>query len=242
MAALFKYINNIFCSLRTTIWLVVLLIAVFFAGALIVPFRREFQLINSIPFFQWLKEQPLDLTWWLWSSIVILSVIALNTVFCSIESLVNKRRVTQWLLLISPQIIHIGFLFILMAHLLSALGGFKGQASVMEGSVIKISDDYTLKVKDIKISADTAGYIRDWGVNIEYKKDGRTVRSDRLRPNDPSVQMGFNVNVKDLRLFPYKAALLLISREPGAVWALTGGILFMVGMVILVILKIKTEK
>jgi hypothetical protein len=54
--------------------------------------------------------------------------------------------------------------------------------------------------------------------------------------------MGFNINVKDLRAHPREAILLQINREPGALWALTGGALFMVGIVTLILLRIKMEK
>ena len=102
-----KSITGFFSSLRTTVWLVVLLIISFLACAFIMPARKEFQSIHSKPLFEWMWEQPLSVTWWLWISIVIISMIVLNTIFCSIESVVRKRRTTQWLLLISPQIIHI---------------------------------------------------------------------------------------------------------------------------------------
>jgi cytochrome c biogenesis protein ResB len=36
--------------------------------------------------------------------------------------------------------------------------------------------------------------------------------------------------------------LLEVSREPGAVWALVGGILFMTGTIALLVLKMKREE
>jgi len=53
--------------------------------------------------------------------------------------------------------------------------------------------------------------------------------------------MGFNINVKDLQAYP-EAVLLQVSREPGAAWALAGGILFMVGILALIALKMKMER
>jgi hypothetical protein len=67
-------------------------------------------------------------------------------------------------------------------------------------------------------------------------------KEDIIRPNNPSAQKGFNINVKDLRPYPDEAVLLQINREPGALWALIGGILFMVGIIILIVLKIKIER
>jgi hypothetical protein len=218
------------------------MLILFCAGAVIMPGRQEFQALHSIPLFIWLKKQPLQLTWWLWSVIGILSVLSLNTLFCSIESIIKKRKVTQWLLLISPQVIHIGFLFILLAHLLSARGGYQTLAAAAEGSYLQISKDTMIQVKAIDILMNPDGYINDWQVRIQYLSNGEVFKKDTIRPNKPSTPADLNVNVKDLRLSPRKAVLLQISREPGAQWALVGGIIFMAGIFTLVILKIKRER
>ncbi|MEW6714783.1 MAG: hypothetical protein AB1306_06810 [Nitrospirota bacterium] len=242
MKTLLKHITGFFFSLNTTIWFTVFLIAAFLAGAIIMPGRREFQTIHSISFFQWLMEQPVSVTWWLWLSIGILSIIVINTLFCSIESVIKKRKVTQWLLLISPQIIHVGFLFMLLAHFLSALGGSQHMAAAGEGTFLKISETNGILIKDIDIQLSPSGYVNDWAVKIEYYLNNDMVKEDRIAPNSPSLYKGFNINLKDMRVVPSEAVLLQISREPGAVWALTGGILFTVGIVLLIALKIKTDK
>jgi hypothetical protein len=41
---------------------------------------------------------------------------------------------------------------------------------------------------------------------------------------------------------PFPAALIEVSREPGAIWALVGGLFFLAGMITLLILKIKKEE
>ncbi len=213
------------------------------AGAIVMPGRQEFQELHSMPMFYWIQIQPLEITWWLWGLIGVFVVLSLNTVFCSIESLVKKRKVTQWLLLISPQIIHIGFLFVLLAHVLSAAGASQGQTVAGEGSLITLSDHRTvIRIKNIDISLDYNGYISDWEVDVEYLSNGVVFHNDTIKPNDPSVLRGFNINVKDLRVSPDKAILLQVNREPGAMWALVGGILFMIGIVILVVLRSSMEE
>ncbi len=213
------------------------------AGAIIMPGRQEFQGLHSMPMFVWIQEQPLEVTWWLWGLIGLFAVLAINTVFCSIESLIKKRKVTQWLLLISPQIIHIGFLFVLLAHFLSAAGASQGQTVAGEGSLITLSDHRTvIRIKNIDISLDFNGYMNDWEVALEYLSDGAVFHNDTIKPNDPSVLRGYNINVKDLRVSPNKAILLQVNTEPGAFWALVGGVLFMIGIVILVVLRIRMEE
>ncbi len=238
-----KHIIEFFLSIRTTIWLLLVLIAALFAGAFIMPAKEEFQTIHSMPLFDWLREQSIGITWWLWSAIGILAVITINTIACSIESVIKKRKVTQWLLLISPQVIHIGFLFILLAHLLSSSGGFMGNVVAKEGTLLKMPlDNLVLHIKNINIDIDHYGYVRNWHVDVQYLSGQDKVISDRIKPNKPSLKEGFNINIKDLQAFPQKAVLIQVSREPGAIWALIGGILFLVGTITLIILKTKIEK
>ncbi len=240
---LLKYILNFFLSLRTTLWLLGLSLLLMLAGAFIMPGNQEFQSLLSIPLLDWIYEKPLKITWWLWGLIGVLAVMAVNTLFCSVESIIKKRKVTQWLLLIAPQVIHTGFLFILLAHLLSGIGAYQMTAAAQEGSVIRISKDNTLlKVKDINIILDYYGYVSDYAVDIEYLSDGKVIEKDVIRPNDPSDKTGLNIIVKDLRAYPEEAVLLQIHNEPGAVWALIGGILFIAGVVTLILLRIRMER
>ncbi|UCF87240.1 MAG: hypothetical protein JSV71_00590 [Nitrospiraceae bacterium] len=237
-----QHVIRFFFSLRTTLWLLVVILVLFLAGAFIMPGRKEFQLIHAVPMFQWLMKQPLSITWWLWCLIIVISILSINTLLCSVESIVRKGRVTKWLLLISPQIIHIGSLFILLAHLLSAVGGFQRLTAAHEGTYLKMSEGNFIHVKNIDIRTNSSGYITDWTVRVEFIDRGKIIREDIMKPNRPSLHQGLNINVKNLWGFPRKAALLQVNREPGAFWALIGGVLVMVGTAILIILKIKIEK
>ncbi len=234
-----KGIINFFLSVKTTVWILLIAIIALFAGAFIMPVREEFESIHSIPLFKWLMKQPLSAVWWLWLTIAILVILTLNTIFCSIESIIKKRKTTQWLLLISPQIIHIGFLFILLAHLFSSAGGFKGVAIASEGTSFSMPDNTILSVKRIDLNIDQRGFLRSWAVDIEYRSGDTVIKQDRILPNKPSVREGTGIYVKDLQAYPYKAILLEISREPGAIWALVGGIIFGIGTIILLFLKMR---
>jgi len=96
--------------------------------------------INDLPLFRWLRETPFVLSWWLWVAIALLALLALNTVLCSIESVRMKYRRTGFLILIAPQVMHAGFLLIVLAHLFSAWGGYKQVMPVQEGGVITCPD------------------------------------------------------------------------------------------------------
>lgn len=237
-----KNFINFFLSLRTSLWLLAIILVLLLSGAFIMPGREEFKALHSIPLFNWLTQQPLELTWWLWGLIFLLGLLACNTIFCSIDSIIKKRKVISWLLLISPQIIHIGFLFILLAHFLSSMGASQNAVTAMEGYSIPINEEVYLKINSINTDLDYYGYVTDWKVKVSYFTKERTLMNDTIRPNNPSLQMGFNINVRDIRAYPRKTILLQINREPGALWALTGGILFMTGIITLIALKIKMER
>jgi len=238
---IFKRFIGLLLSLKTSIWLLCLLAAMLFAGAFIMPAEVAFQSVHSMPLLKWMEQQPLKVTWWLWGSVILLCALAANTLFCTVDSLIRKRRVTQWLLLISPQIIHAGFLFMLLAHLLSSLGGFKSFEVAMEGRRISMPDNSELEIRQIHLSVDPYGHLIDWRVDVGYLINGEMVGEDLLRPNKPIFRNGVGFYVKDLRALPYKMILIEVSREPGAVWALAGGILFMTGILTLIVLRMKRE-
>ncbi|MBZ0157186.1 MAG: cytochrome C biogenesis protein ResB [Alphaproteobacteria bacterium] len=242
---LLKKVLHFLLSLRTAVWLLCLLITLLLAGAFIMPVAEEFQSLHAVPLFLWLQEQPPKITWWLWGALFLLVLLTANTLFCSVDSVIKKRKAGQWLLLISPQVTHIGFLLILLAHLFSAAGGFKGYAAAREGSLLELPDATSLHVKTISLSLGPGGHLEDWAVEVEYLSGdaagGVVVKRDRLLPNKPSLHRGAGVYVKDLQAYPEKAVLLEVSREPGAAWALAGGIVFMAGTLTLLALKMRSE-
>ncbi len=233
---------GLFLSLKTSVVIMLGLIMFFVAGALIMPVSEAFQSINSMPMFRWLRQAPAADTWWLLGSIVLLGALALNTVACSVEALLRKRQGRRWLLIIAPQIIHIGFLLMMLGHLVSASGGMRGTAVAIEGMNIRLPDRLVLKVTEINIRLGPTGHPADWRASIEYSRDGNKLRDDYMAPNRPSFFEGYGVYLKQVRAAPMKAALIEVTREPGAPWALGGGLVFIVGNTVLVGLKMSREK
>ena len=232
---------DFFLSLRTAIWLLLALLCILFYGSLLMPVREEFQTLHAVPLFQWMTENPLGVVWWLWAAMGVLSLLTANTLLCSIESVLNKRGAKNLLLVLSPQVIHIGFLFVLLAHLLSSYGSSRDTGFVAKGSAVTLADGTSVRFEEIKAEADPSGYISDWSAEISYLREGARFRSDVIKPNSPSFHGGFGIYIKTVRLQPFPAALIEVSRDPGALWALIGGILFLAGMSTLLALKIRRE-
>jgi hypothetical protein len=234
-------IVDILGSLRTALWLTGILMLLFLAGAFVMPVSERFRTIHDMPLLRWMPEHPFGVTWWLWGALGVLCLLTVNTLLCSVDSLRKKASGTQWLLLISPQVIHLGFLLMLVAHLASGVGGFKSLVVTGENTAFELPDGEEVRVTGIDLLIDGAGYVRDWTLRIEYFSGEKKLHSDSIRPNSPSFHKTTGIYVKDLQAYPRKLALLEIAREPGAPWALAGGALFMTGTLTLLVLRMRRE-
>ena len=233
---------DILVSLRTAIWLLLALLCLLFYGSILMPLRQEFQGLHMVALLQWLNESPLGVTWWLWAAIGVLSLLTANTLFCSIESVMKKRGARNLLLVLSPQVIHVGFLFVLLGHLLSSYGSYHAAGYVSEGTVLPLPNNESVVFDEIHADAGPSGYITDWSADIRYLKEGGLLGADAIGPNSPSFRGGYGIYIKTVEFRPFPVAIVELSRDPGAVWALVGGTLFLAGMTTLLALKIKRER
>lgn len=188
--------------------------------------------INEIALLDWLKNVPLRDSWWLWASIVLLALLALNTLLCSIESLRAKWQKGSFLVRIAPQLMHLGFLFIVLAHLQSAYGGFKQAMQVEGGSTITFPDGSDVEFTDFAASYSRMGMPTAYSATLNCRSGGKTV-SAVISPNHPFFHLGHGIYIKDIAPPPMKAALVEVHKEPGAGMALTGGAIFTIANLIL---------
>ena len=186
--------------------------------------------LNSMPLFAWLTEAPTATGWWLWLTVALLAVLALNTVLCSIESLRAKAGRSGLLLRLAPQVMHAGFLFIVLAHLVSSVGGFKEALQVREGTVISFPDGARIMVERIDAEMGMRGYVTDFSATVAGTDGRRAV----IRPNEPFFFHGVGLYLKQVEPFPVALGVVEIHREPGAGLALAGALLFTVGNVVVV--------
>nr|WP_279342459.1 cytochrome c biogenesis protein ResB [Geotalea sp. SG265] len=192
--------------------------------------------INDVALLVWLREVPIAYSWWLWLTIALLAVLAINTILCSIASLRSKYQRGNFLALIAPQVMHAGFLFIVAGHLCSAWGSEKGVMTVREGQAIGFPDGSTLTVDNI------TGQLGDMGMLTAYQAEvragsGTGASPTFISPNHPFFLGDFGIYLKDVQLFPERLALVEIHREPGAGLALAGALLFTMGNVVLMALR-----
>ncbi len=235
--------KNFFLSLKTTVWTLVVLVCLFFIGSYLMPTHGDvFSGMNDDILFRWARDTASNnpgSTWWLFAAIAALALLTINTLVCSIQAVRGKWTRRDFLLRISPQIIHIGFLFILLAHLLGAGWGYKLSGMMPQGAYAPLPEDRALQLNQIRVQTDARGQMTGWSADASVYENNRLVKSGTLGPNAPLFYRGTGIYLKTLNFERGPAALLLIAKDPGAVWALVGGVLFILGSITLLVLKWK---
>lgn len=235
--------KNFFLSLKTTVWTLFALVCFFFIGSYMMPAHRDvFAPMNEDILFRWvgsIAAQNIWYTWWFFAALAVLVLLTINTFVCSFQAVKGKWSREDFLLRISPQIVHLGFLFILLAHLLGAGWGYKLSGMMPEGAYAPLPEDRALQLVKINVQSDARGYMTDWAADAVLYEKNQVVKSGTLGPNTPLLHQGIGIYIKSLNFDRGPAAHLLIAKDPGAIWALVGGILFMAGSLMLLVLKWK---
>jgi hypothetical protein len=175
--------------------------------------------LNQMPLLLWLERAPLSFSWWLWIAVALMALLCLNAVLCSIEALRRKGRS------LAPQLMHAGFLLIALAHLLSAYGGSKEQFEIGEGGSLGFADGERVRVEQISAQLGPMGGMSSYSAEL---RTGNGELSG-IRPNAPLFHKGYGIYLKEVALAPAPVALLEVHREPGALTALLGALLFTLG-------------
>ncbi|UFS72279.1 cytochrome C biogenesis protein ResB [Geomonas sp. RF6] len=209
-------------SLTLGLWLMAL-VMLFLAIGSFSPGSSEQGGLNDVPLFVWLKEIPLPFSWWLWLALLLLVVLTVNTILCTVEALKRKGRG------LGPHLMHAGFLLVAFAHLCSAYGSFKEPVQLRQGGSLAFPDGASYRIERIHATQGAMGMMSDYGIELRAP-DGRLLDS---RPNHPVFHRGYGIYVKQVALEPEPAALVEVHREPGAIPALAGALIFTVGNIML---------
>lgn len=235
--------KNFFLSLKTTVWTLFALVCLFFVGSYMMPAHPEvFASMNDRILFHWVVDAAsvnLRQTWWFFAALAALALLTINTLVCSWQAVKGRWSREDFLLRISPQVIHAGFLFILLAHLLGAGWGYKLSGVMPEGGYAPLPENMALRLLSIRVKTDERGFTRDWAAEAVIYENNEQAAAGILGPNKPLFYKGVGIYLKNLDFERGPAALLVIARDPGAVWAFVGGLLFILGSVTLLALKWK---
>ncbi|RNC66356.1 MAG: cytochrome C biogenesis protein ResB [Desulfuromonadales bacterium] len=215
-------------SLTFGLWLMGGVMALMAAGSFM---GERAAALNEMPLFAWLGEAPLAASWWLWGTLCLLALMVVNTILCSIEAIRIRYGKSGPMALLAPQLMHLGFLLIVLAHLLSARGGAKQAMQLFEGSDLRFPGGSSVVVEAIDATMGPRGMPVDFGARVRTVDGGSEARTT-VRPNEPLFHRGVGIYVKHVELFPVRTAYVEVHREPGAGWALAGALLFTAGNVL----------
>jgi len=233
--------KNFFLSLKTAVWLLTGLICAFFLGSYLMPAYKDIHgAMNDRLLFDWVGQVAVDHPWvtgWFFLALAALIFLTINTIACSIQAVRGKWSREDFLLRVSPQVVHAAFLVILLAHLLGAGWGYRVSGMLPEGASARLPENRVLFLREVRADSDARGFLRDWSAEVILFENGKRVADGVLGPNSPLFYSGMGVYLKSFDLERSPSAFLLVTRDPGAVWALAGSVLFMVGTVSILFLK-----
>lgn len=226
-----KRLYDIAKSFWTLQIVLALTIAVCVAGSLVIPRNLAiFTGIDDTPLFRWLAEVPeRGLTWWVYALVVLMGAAATSTAVCTIDALVKSVGRRDFLSRLLPQVMHIGVLVALLGHLLTAAYGLKYDINVPEGETTAIHEGMSVSVSGVRSEQDETGYYTAWEADVAVTRDGATIKSAMLRPVHPILMGQTGLFFKSISVEGQRAATIRVTKDPGARWALAGGILVAIG-------------
>lgn len=218
-------------SLKTAFGLFLAGTVICLIGSLMLPANLAFfSGIDDTPLFQWLRGAgDLKKTWWIYVLMVQMGVLALSTVLCTADALLKRATWRHLFLKLSPQVMHAGVLFVMLGHLLTASMGIKTDVSIAPGEKKALSDGVVVFLENLDVKTDEKGYYSDWMARLWLLKDGQRVKEALLRPAHPLYFGKLGLYFKTIKMGEEPSALIRVCLDPGALWALLGGVLVLTG-------------
>jgi hypothetical protein len=226
---------RVMMSLELCLLLLALLCAIMAAGSFLLTGQYA-AAINGMPLMAWMRAVPVGASWWLWLTLVLIGGIAINTLLCSAETILSRWKKGALTALLAAQLMHAGFLLILLAHLTSALWSSVDQLEVHEGSLATLPNGAQFGIAALSISVSPKGMPIGFSSELVTNLNNPTERTI-ISPNHPWFSGGYGVYIKQAEMYPFKRALFEIHREPGAGLALAGSLLFVAGNVLLLTIR-----
>ena len=238
-----KAIAHFFLALKTAFGLFFAFIILAVAGSFILTGNLAFfSGIDEAPLFRWLAQnRDIGLTWWIYLMIVMLTGLAVSTLFCTAESLMKGMWRQNPVLRLSPQVMHAGVLFIMLGHLLTASFGFKMDLQLKKGETLAVAEGKSLLLEDCSVQTDKNGYPADWLVRLRWIEDGKQSPEYILKPVHPLYLGQFGLYLQAANAED-SSTLIRVSKDPGALWALFGGILLCLGGAGFVFSRFKVDR
>ena len=228
-----KKLWQILISLNTVFTLFALTIAFCLIGSILLPANLEFfSGIDDAPLFEWLADSGDFLRlWWIYFLIISLGLLALSTVACTVDTLL-KRSLSGFLFKFSPQVMHIGVLLVMLGHLFTGALGQRADLLIPEGEVVRVSDELSIQVNEVRADINEAGTSTRWFAELELIHGDNPPMVKALTPVHPVYVGGYGLFFSTFNQGDKgepSEAVIRVTRDPGALWAFMGGILVTLG-------------
>lgn len=227
-----KALIHFFLSIKTAFGFFLFFIVVMFYGSLSLPNNLAFfSGIDDTRLFRWLAEaRGYGTTWWIYIMILGFSLFAANTLACTADALLFRLGRRALIAKLSPQVMHIGVLFAMLGHLLTASLGMKMDIDLRTGGMTAVSSTAAVALEDVRVQEDRNGYVVDWEAKVRWIEGGQRSETLSLKPVHPLYVGIYGLYSKSVNVDKNgSSALVRVSRDPGAPWALLGGILLSLG-------------
>ncbi|GAB4302872.1 MAG: cytochrome c biogenesis protein ResB [Desulfuromonadia bacterium] len=228
-----KRLIRIFSSLDLSIALIAGVLFLLAVGSFTISEQSG---LNDGNLSRWLQHAPLPLSWWLWGGILLLALLVVNTVVCSIDDVSGRLRRVSGVRLLAPHLVHAGFLLVILAHLLSSLGGEKEGGEVYQGMTVRLPDASLIRFDRIEVTTGPFGMATDYSASITHTRAGEETRAI-IRPNHPYFAGRYGIYLKHAQGGSPPVAIVEMHVEPGSHAALAGAILFTTGTILLLIVR-----
>ncbi|GBE08190.1 MAG TPA: hypothetical protein ENG90_08290 [Gammaproteobacteria bacterium] len=152
-------------------------------------------------FFYWLFGAGLNnltASWWIFLLLILLALFVVNTIVCTVDSIVFMLRPRRDAARIKPrrilsQAIHLGFIIGLLGHLVSSASGFRTMDNrLFEGSSIPMpqSSELSLRLNKLDVAFTKNGDMQRMDAYLSLIRDKGVVKDKVVRLNEPLLYQG----------------------------------------------------
>ncbi len=228
-----KAIWGFFSSVRLTIYLVLIFVLAAFIGSFIMQGNPLFEGMNHEILFKWLGAEGMEnigKLWWLYALIILTFALAINTVVCNINrfsSLIKYRerlRKRRWVEL-SSYLMHLGFLLVLIGHLISSSTGFKTKGNILyEAAPFKAPNmDYYVRLDNLKADYYEGCYLKSVESILTVIENEKEILNKKVEVNNPLSYKGVYFYQVDFGEVVSGANMLIGSENEGKLYSLGFG-------------------
>jgi hypothetical protein len=169
-------------------------------------------------------------TLWLYGLLAATGLLAVNAACCTAERLVRIIRGEVTLRRLLPHVMHVAFLCVVLAHLVSALYGDRIiGVMVVQGGVARVgSTGWALRLERLDAVVGPEWPPRDVVAVVTLFRDRTPVARGVVRTNDPLFHEGYGIYLRNFGSTPWDGpyAVFDANSDPGAGAILAASLLF----------------